>query len=81
MLTVLHTIGMNCEPRPSDEPTAEDFQCLKDDFKIVYVAPMKALASEIVVKLGKGLAWLGIQVRELTGIHVPNSYVYFLMLR
>jgi antiviral helicase SLH1 len=30
-------------------------------------APMKALASEIVRKLGKRLQWLGIQVRELTG--------------
>jgi antiviral helicase SLH1 len=28
---------------------------------------MKALASEIVRKLGKRLQWLGIQVRELTG--------------
>ena len=37
------------------------------DFKIVYVAPMKALAAEVVEKLGKRLAWLGIKVRELTG--------------
>lgn len=29
---------------------------------------MKALASEIVRKLGKRLAWLSIEVRELTGI-------------
>lgn len=28
---------------------------------------MKALASEIVRKLGKRLSWLSIQVRELTG--------------
>lgn len=28
---------------------------------------MKALAAEIVEKLGKRLAWLGVQVRELTG--------------
>lgn len=28
---------------------------------------MKALASEIVQKLGKRLAWLSIKVRELTG--------------
>ena len=33
----------------------------------VYVAPMKALAAEVVEKLGKRLAWLGIEVRELTG--------------
>ena len=30
-------------------------------------APMKALASEIVRKLGKRLAWLSIEVRDLTG--------------
>lgn len=40
---------------------------LKTDFKIVYVAPMKALAAEITRKIGKRLAWLGILVRELTG--------------
>lgn len=28
---------------------------------------MKALAAEIVEKLGKRLAWLGVEVRELTG--------------
>ena len=31
-------------------------------------APMKALASEIVRKLGKRLQWLSIRVRELTGM-------------
>ncbi|TFK76028.1 Sec63-domain-containing protein [Pluteus cervinus] len=39
----------------------------KDSFKIIYVAPMKALASEIVRKLGRRLKWLSISVRELTG--------------
>lgn len=31
-------------------------------------APMKALAAEIVRKLGKRLKWLSIRVRELTGM-------------
>lgn len=31
---------------------------------------MKALASEIVRKLGKRLKWLKINVRELTGKHI-----------
>ena len=31
-------------------------------------APMKALAAEIVRKLGKRLKWLNILVRELTGL-------------
>lgn len=38
-----------------------------DMFKIVYVAPMKALAQEIVEKFGRRLSALGISVRELTG--------------
>lgn len=36
-------------------------------FKIVYVAPMKALAQEVVAKFGKRLRALGVVVRELTG--------------
>ncbi|EJU06494.1 Sec63-domain-containing protein [Dacryopinax primogenitus] len=39
----------------------------RDDFKIIYIAPMKALAAEIVRKIGRRLAWLNIKVRELTG--------------
>lgn len=38
-----------------------------DEFKIIYVAPLKALAAEIVDKFSKKLQWLGISVRELTG--------------
>ncbi|CAG5136749.1 unnamed protein product, partial [Candidula unifasciata] len=39
----------------------------KDEFKIVYVAPMKALAAEMVRNFGGRLAPLGITVKELTG--------------
>ncbi|KAJ6509919.1 Sec63-domain-containing protein [Mycena vitilis] len=39
----------------------------KSSFKVIYVAPMKALASEIVRKFSKRLQWLSISVRELTG--------------
>lgn len=39
----------------------------KDEFKIIYVAPMKALASEMTTTFGKRLADLGIVVREMTG--------------
>jgi antiviral helicase SLH1 len=67
MLTILNTVAKNIHPSPIDEPDANDFVVHTDDFKIVYVAPMKALAAEITEKLGKRLAWLGIQVRELTG--------------
>lgn len=67
MLTILHTIAMNCTPDPREDPKAEDFFCDKDEFKIIYVAPMKALAAEIVDKFKKRLSWMGIEVRELTG--------------
>ena len=36
-------------------------------FQIIYVAPMKALAAEMVKTFGKRLAPLGVTVRELTG--------------
>uniref|UniRef100_A0A183GT48 Activating signal cointegrator 1 complex subunit 3 n=1 Tax=Heligmosomoides polygyrus TaxID=6339 RepID=A0A183GT48_HELPZ len=39
----------------------------KDDFKIIYIAPMKALATEMTASFGKRLATIGLQVRELTG--------------
>ncbi|GAB7364562.1 hypothetical protein MBLNU230_g5369t1 [Neophaeotheca triangularis] len=67
MLTILNTVAKNVQPSPTEEPEAGEFAVHTDDFKIVYVAPMKALAAEITEKLGKRLAWLGIQVRELTG--------------
>ena len=67
MLAILHTIGHNITPNPIHEPDATDFTVNTEDFKIIYVAPMKALAAEITEKLGKRLAWLGIQAREFTG--------------
>jgi replicative superfamily II helicase len=36
-------------------------------FKIIYIAPLKALAAEIVGKFQSALSYLGIMVRELTG--------------
>ena len=35
--------------------------------QIIYVAPMKALAAEMVRNFGRRLAPLGVTVRELTG--------------
>jgi len=67
MLTILQCISKNIIPNPIDEPHVKDFVVMADDFKIIYVAPMKALAAEVTEKLGRRLAWLGIQVRELTG--------------
>ncbi|CAA6657392.1 unnamed protein product [Spirodela intermedia] len=39
----------------------------KKEFKIVYVAPMKALAAEVTSTFGRRLAPLNLTVRELTG--------------
>lgn len=39
----------------------------KDDFKIVYIAPMKALAAEMTRNFSRRLEPLGIAVKECTG--------------
>ncbi|XP_031090606.1 DExH-box ATP-dependent RNA helicase DExH14 isoform X2 [Ipomoea triloba] len=39
----------------------------KNEFKIVYVAPMKALAAEVTMTFSKRLSPLNVTVRELTG--------------
>ncbi|KAF8528771.1 Sec63-domain-containing protein [Hysterangium stoloniferum] len=68
MLTVLRVIDQNLSsPTVKSNPGQLASAIKRDDFKIIYVAPMKALAAEIVRKLGKRLAWLSIRVRELTG--------------
>lgn len=38
-----------------------------DQFKIVYIAPMKALCAEMTASFGKRLEPFGVKVRELTG--------------
>ena len=45
-------------------------------FKIVYIAPMKALVAEITGNLGNRLKCLGITVKELTGdMHLSKSQI------
>ncbi|KAI9295443.1 Sec63-domain-containing protein [Neoconidiobolus thromboides FSU 785] len=66
MLTILRTLYAHCTPTPTKD-NLNQLKINKSAFKIVYVAPMKALATEIVTKMGTRLKWLGIQVRELTG--------------
>lgn len=59
MLTMLQQIGQY-----RDERTGElDL----DSFKIIYVAPMKALVQEMVTNFGNRLQPYGIKVAELTG--------------
>ena len=67
MLTVLRCLAQHCYPPPSKGTTDINFSIATDDFKIVYVAPMKALAAEVVEKMGKRLKFVGVKVRELTG--------------
>lgn len=78
MLTVLRAIKMHANsvdpvigrqgnPAIGTSRTANTFGIRHDDFKIIYVAPMKALASEVVAKFSKRLRYLGVKVRELTG--------------
>ncbi|KAI9056561.1 Sec63-domain-containing protein [Trametes sanguinea] len=65
MLTVLRVLNQHRSHTSYTGNVAASIE--RDKFKIIYVAPMKALASEIVRKLGKRLQWLSIRVRELTG--------------
>ncbi|KAJ8354135.1 hypothetical protein SKAU_G00217020 [Synaphobranchus kaupii] len=58
MLAVLHEIRQHLQPGGVIR---------KDEFKVIYVAPMKALAAEMTNYFSKRLEPLGIAVRELTG--------------
>lgn len=76
MLTILNAIGHNISPHPWENPDASDFVVNSNDFKIVYVAPMKALAAEVTEKLRSRLAWMGVQTRELTGdMHLTKKEI------
>lgn len=57
MIAVLHEIGQHFK----------DGYLHKDEFKIVYVAPMKALAAEVTRTFSHRLAPLNMVVKELTG--------------
>jgi pre-mRNA-splicing helicase BRR2 len=58
MLAILHELGLHRKPDGRLDTSA---------FKIVYVAPMKALVAEMVGNLGSRLKPFGVNVRELTG--------------
>ncbi|KAI4156082.1 MAG: hypothetical protein LQ341_000057 [Variospora aurantia] len=76
MLAILNAVSHNIVPNPIEQPEATDFTVQVKDFKVVYVAPMKALAAEITDKLGRRLAWLGVRVRELTGdMHLTKKEI------
>eukprot|EP00906_Rhabdomonas_costata_P006818 RCo009880 len=58
VLTIMSELGKHINPEGGFE---------LDDFKVVYVAPMKALVQEVVANLGARLKAFGINVGELTG--------------
>lgn len=57
MLTIVHQLKQNIQ----------DGQLQKNQFKIIYIAPMKALAAEMTANFNKRLSPMGVCVRELTG--------------
>eukprot|EP00850_Spirogloea_muscicola_P003370 SM000013S26539 [mRNA] locus=s13:882491:898189:- [translate_table: standard] len=57
MITVLHEIRQHLQQGIVQ----------KSEFKIVYVAPMKALAAEMAAAFSRRLSMLGLTVKELTG--------------
>merc|ERR1719305_1800602 len=58
MLCVLHTLMNNRSP---------DGSFNLDNFKIVYIAPMKSLVQEMVLNFSQRLELFGIKVKELSG--------------
>ncbi|KNC51125.1 activating signal cointegrator 1 complex subunit 3 [Thecamonas trahens ATCC 50062] len=58
LMTILHQVGVHMD---------DAGVIRRANFKIVYVAPMKALASEVVASFSKRLRPLGLVVKELTG--------------
>ncbi|XP_032669372.1 activating signal cointegrator 1 complex subunit 3 isoform X2 [Odontomachus brunneus] len=57
MLAIVHQLKQNIQ----------DGQLQTNQFKIIYIAPMKALAAEMTANFNKRLSALGVSVRELTG--------------
>lgn len=57
LLTIVHQLKQNIQ----------DGQLQTHQFKIIYIAPMKALAAEMTANFNKRLGALGVSVRELTG--------------
>jgi len=59
LMTILHEVSLHIN--------TETLQLDSQNFKIIYVSPMKALAAEIVEKFQERLKPLKLTVKELTG--------------
>ena len=62
LLTILREVSQHVDPK-SEGP----WDLSQKQFQIVYIAPLKALASEIVGKFESALRYLNLKIRELTG--------------
>lgn len=62
LMTVLREVSQHV-----DAASSGPWDLSNKQFQIVYIAPLKALAAEIVDKFQKALAYLKLKVRELTG--------------
>lgn len=60
LLCIMHELGKFINP---------DGTINKDDFKVIYIAPMRSLVQEVVGNFNKLLSSYGIKVDELTGDH------------
>ncbi|BHF63398.1 hypothetical protein SprV_0200639000 [Sparganum proliferum] len=60
LLCIMHELGQHINP---------DGSINKENFKIIYIAPMRSLVQEMVGNFNKRLSSYGIKVDELTGDH------------
>lgn len=69
MLAVCHELAQHIEIVEQGHPygAGKGWYFRNKEFKIIYVAPMKALAQEVVAKFSERLGGLGMSVKELTG--------------
>jgi len=65
-LTMLNILGQFRKQKANDDEEETEYFDLSS-FKIVYVAPMKALVQEVVTNFSERLAGYGVVVRELSG--------------
>ena len=66
LLTILQIVSQHV-PDAATQTDPAKWNMKDKQFKIIYIAPLKALAAEIVGKFDAALKYLGIRVRELTG--------------
>ncbi|KAM6495763.1 Sec63 Brl domain containing protein [Amanita muscaria] len=73
MLTLLRVLDQHRTRHTSTSELRETIN--KDAFKIIYVAPMKALAAEIVRKFERRLRWLGIRTNHTGDMQMTKAEI------